>query len=176
MNLYTVIRTRFLTGIARETYQYREPPRNPNAFLHISHKISINQSISPFLEIVLHCLLKTQLPEDRQPLTSYYKVPLIIERNQFLAPLPGSFGLFKRQFRGTRLSVDHSIGNFIPFFFNFVFILFVYFVVLIYFVLLCMSVWVRNSKGKLETSETLFGSLFDTPTSSSHLLSWLKKE
>jgi hypothetical protein len=29
-----------------------------------------------------------------------------------------------------------------------------------------MSVWVRNSKGRLETFETLFGSLFDTPTSS----------
>uniref|UniRef100_A0A2N9HJM8 Retrotransposon gag domain-containing protein n=1 Tax=Fagus sylvatica TaxID=28930 RepID=A0A2N9HJM8_FAGSY len=28
------------------------------------------------------------------------------------------------------------------------------------------SVWVRNSKGRLETFETLFGSLFDTPTSS----------
>ena len=29
-----------------------------------------------------------------------------------------------------------------------------------------MSVWVRNSKGRLETSMALFGSLFDTPTSS----------
>ena len=29
-----------------------------------------------------------------------------------------------------------------------------------------MNVWVRNSKGRLETFETLFGSLFDTPTSS----------
>jgi hypothetical protein len=29
-----------------------------------------------------------------------------------------------------------------------------------------MSVWVRNSKGKLETFEALFESLFDTPTSS----------
>uniref|UniRef100_A0A2N9I9P2 Uncharacterized protein n=1 Tax=Fagus sylvatica TaxID=28930 RepID=A0A2N9I9P2_FAGSY len=29
-----------------------------------------------------------------------------------------------------------------------------------------MSVWFRNSKGKLETSEAFFGSLFDTPTSS----------
>ena len=30
-----------------------------------------------------------------------------------------------------------------------------------------MRVWVRNSKGRLETSKTLFGSLFDTPTNSS---------
>jgi hypothetical protein len=29
-----------------------------------------------------------------------------------------------------------------------------------------MSVWVRNSKGRLETFETFFGSLFDTPTNS----------
>uniref|UniRef100_A0A2N9GZB5 Bulb-type lectin domain-containing protein n=1 Tax=Fagus sylvatica TaxID=28930 RepID=A0A2N9GZB5_FAGSY len=29
-----------------------------------------------------------------------------------------------------------------------------------------IHVWVRNSKGRLETFETLFGSLFDTPTSS----------
>ena len=29
-----------------------------------------------------------------------------------------------------------------------------------------MTVWVRNSKGKLETSEAFFGRLFDTPTSS----------
>ena len=29
-----------------------------------------------------------------------------------------------------------------------------------------MSVWIRNSKCRLETFETLFGSLFDTPTSS----------
>ena len=29
-----------------------------------------------------------------------------------------------------------------------------------------MSVWVRNSKSRLETSEAFFGSLFDTPTSS----------
>ena len=29
-----------------------------------------------------------------------------------------------------------------------------------------MSVWVRNSKGRLETSEAFFGSFFDTPTSS----------
>jgi hypothetical protein len=29
-----------------------------------------------------------------------------------------------------------------------------------------MSVWIRNSKGRLETFETLFESLFDTPTSS----------
>ena len=104
------------------------------------------------LDIVLHCLLKTQLPEDRQPLTPYYKVPLIIERHQFLAPLSGSFSLFKRQFRGTRLPVDHPIGNFVPFSFNSIFLLFVYFVALIYFVLLCMSVWVRNNKGRLETS------------------------
>jgi hypothetical protein len=80
--------------------------------------------------------------------------------------LPRSFGLFKRQFSGTRLPVDHSIGNFIPFSLNSVFLLFIYFVALICFVLLCMSVWVRNSKGRLETSETFFGSLFDTPTSS----------
>uniref|UniRef100_A0A2N9IEQ6 Retrotransposon gag domain-containing protein n=1 Tax=Fagus sylvatica TaxID=28930 RepID=A0A2N9IEQ6_FAGSY len=29
-----------------------------------------------------------------------------------------------------------------------------------------MSVWVRNSKGRLETTDAFFGSLFDTPTSS----------
>ena len=29
-----------------------------------------------------------------------------------------------------------------------------------------MSVWIRNSKGRLETSEAFFRSLFDTPTSS----------
>jgi hypothetical protein len=29
-----------------------------------------------------------------------------------------------------------------------------------------MSVWVRNSKGRLETSETFFRSLFDTLTNS----------
>jgi hypothetical protein len=100
----------------------------------------------------------------------YYKLPLIIERHQFLGPLLGSFGFFKRKFRGTRLPVDHSIGNFVPFSLNSVFLLFVYFVALICFVLLCMSVWVRNSKGRLETSEAYFGSLFDTlissPTSS----------
>jgi hypothetical protein len=62
--------------------------------------------------------------------------------------------------------VNHSIGNFVPFSLNSVFLLFVYFVTLIDFVLLCMSVWVRNSEGKFETSETLFGSLFDTSTSS----------
>jgi hypothetical protein len=62
--------------------------------------------------------------------------------------------------------VDHSIGNFIPFSFHFVFLLFVYFVTLTCFVLLCMSVWVRNSKGRLKTFKTLFGSLFDTPTNS----------
>jgi hypothetical protein len=62
--------------------------------------------------------------------------------------------------------VDHSNGNFIPFFLNSFFLLFVYFVALICFVLLCMSIWVRNSKGKLETSVAFFGSLFDTPTSS----------
>ena len=33
------------------------------------------------LDIVLHYLLKTQLSEDRQPHTLYYKVPLIIERH-----------------------------------------------------------------------------------------------
>ena len=62
--------------------------------------------------------------------------------------------------------MDHLIGNFIPFSLNFVFLLFVYFVGLIYFVLLCMSICVRNNKGKLETPEAFFGSLFDTPTSS----------
>jgi hypothetical protein len=63
--------------------------------------------------------------------------------------------------------MNHSIGNFIPFSLISVFFFFFFFVALIYFVLLCMSVWVRNSKGRLETSESLFGSLFDTPTSSS---------
>jgi hypothetical protein len=29
-----------------------------------------------------------------------------------------------------------------------------------------MSDWVRNNKGRLETSETFFGSFFDTPTNS----------
>ena len=29
-----------------------------------------------------------------------------------------------------------------------------------------MSIWVKNSKGRLETCEVFFGSLFDTPTSS----------
>jgi hypothetical protein len=62
--------------------------------------------------------------------------------------------------------VDHSIGNFFPFSLNYVFLLFVYFVALICFVLLCMSVWVRNNKGRLETFEAFFGSLFDTPTCS----------
>jgi hypothetical protein len=37
------------------------------------------------LDIVLHYLLKTQLPW--QPLTPYYKVPLIIKRHQPLLPL-----------------------------------------------------------------------------------------
>jgi hypothetical protein len=62
--------------------------------------------------------------------------------------------------------VDHFIGNFVPFSLNSVFLLFVYFVALICFVLLCMSVWVRNSKDRLETFEAFFGSLFATPTSS----------
>jgi hypothetical protein len=62
--------------------------------------------------------------------------------------------------------VDHSIGNFVSFSLNFVFRLFVYFVAFICFVLLCMSVWVRNNKSRLETSKAFFGSLFDTPTSS----------
>ena len=62
--------------------------------------------------------------------------------------------------------MDHSISNFVSFSLNYVFLLFVYFVALICFVLLCMSVWVRNSKGRLETFEVFFGSLFDTPTSS----------
>ena len=62
--------------------------------------------------------------------------------------------------------MDHSVGNFIPFSLNFVFLLFVYFVALVCFVLLCISVWVRNSKGRLKTFEAFFGRLFDTPTSS----------
>jgi hypothetical protein len=41
-----------------------------------------------------------------------------------------------------------------------------YFVALICFVLLRMSVWVRNSKCRLETFEVFFESLFDTLTSS----------
>ena len=41
-----------------------------------------------------------------------------------------------------------------------------YFVALICFVLLCMSVWVRNSKCRLETFEVFFESLFDILTSS----------
>ena len=56
--------------------------------------------------------------------------------------------------------------SFHSFFILFFFYLFIYFVALTCFVLLCMSVWVRNNKGNLETFETLFGSLFDTPTSS----------
>ena len=131
------------------------------------YKLNFHKPIHfTLLDIVLHCLLKTQLSEDQQPLTPYYKVPLIIEQHQFLAPLLGSFGLFKRQFYETRLLVDHSIGNFVPFSLNSVFLLFVYFVALICFVLLCMSVWVRNSKCRLETFEVFFESLFDTPTSS----------
>jgi hypothetical protein len=62
--------------------------------------------------------------------------------------------------------MDHSISNFVTFSLNSIFLLFVYFVVLICFVLLCISVWVRNSKGRLETSEAFFGNLFDTLTSS----------
>ena len=62
--------------------------------------------------------------------------------------------------------MDHSIGNFVPFSLNSVFLLFVYFVALICFVLLCMFIWIRNSKGRLETSEAFFGSRFDTSTSS----------
>ena len=57
----------------------------------------------------------------------------IIERHQFLAPLPGSFGLFKRQFLGTRLPVGHSIGNFVSFSFHFVFLLVIFFYLLILF-------------------------------------------
>ena len=56
--------------------------------------------------------------------------------------------------------------SFHSFFILFFFYLFIYFVALTCFVLLCMSVWVRNNKGSLKTFETLFGSLFDTPTSS----------
>ena len=85
------------------------------------------------LNIDLHCLLKHKLPEDRQPLSIVLQAPFIIERHQLLAPLPGSFGLFKRQFRETRSPVDHSIGNFIPFSLNSVFLLFIYFVALICF-------------------------------------------
>ena len=98
------------------------------------------------------------------------QAPFIIEGHQILAPLPGSFGLFKRQFRGTRLPVNHFIGNFVPFSLNSVFILFIFFylfiVALICFVLLWMSVWVKNSKGRLETSKAFFRSLFDIPISS----------
>jgi hypothetical protein len=33
--LYTVIRTKFLIGITRESYRYREAAQNPSTFLHI---------------------------------------------------------------------------------------------------------------------------------------------
>jgi hypothetical protein len=65
--------------------------------------------------------------------------------------------------------VDHSIVNFVPFSLNsflFFFFFFVYFVAFIFFVLMCMSVWVGNSKDRLETSDAFFGSYFDTPTRS----------
>ncbi len=74
--MYTVIRTRFLTGITRESYCYRETPQNPSAFYsYISYK-SFNFY---FYKHLIHCLLKTQLLEDRQSFTPYYKVPLTIE-------------------------------------------------------------------------------------------------
>ena len=59
------------------------------------------------------------------------QAPLIIEQDQFLALLPGSFGLFKRQFHGTRSSVDHSIGNFVPFSLNSIFQFFLLFVYIV---------------------------------------------
>ena len=48
-------------------------------------------------------------------------------------------------------------------FFSLILFLFFYF----YFILLCihccMSIWVRNERGRLEILETYFGNLFDTP-------------
>ena len=42
--------------------------------------------------------------------------------------------------------------------------------VLFYFILLCIhfciSIWVRNKRGKLENFETCFGNLFETPLAS----------
>jgi hypothetical protein len=102
INLYNVIRTRFLTGIIRESYRYRETPRNPSAFYsYISYKISINQIHFTLLNIDLHCLLKTQLPEDRQPLTRTIRYRLLLSDINFW-----------RRCRGvSAYSRDNSVGQ-----------------------------------------------------------------
>jgi small-conductance mechanosensitive channel len=114
--------------------------------------------------------LKTQLPEDRQSLTRTTKYRLLLSDINF----------WRRCREISVYSRDNSVGqsyrwitllvilfhSLLILFFFYLFSVICLFCCFYLFVLLCMSVWVRNSKGRLETSEAFFGSLFDTPTSS----------
>ena len=169
--MYTIIRIRFLTGITRESYWYRETPRNPSSFYsYISYKICISQIHFTLINIDLYSLLKTQLPEDRQPLTCTLRYRLLLSNINFWHRCRGvsTYSRDNSVEQGYRWITLLVISfHFLLILFSFSYcLLFVYFVALIYFVLLCMSDWVRNSKGRLETFEAFFGSLFDTLTSS----------
>ena len=60
---------------------------------------------------------------------------------------------------------NSSIGNFVPFFslILFLFFLFVFNLFCLIGIHCCMSIWVRNKRGRLEIFETYFSNLFDTP-------------
>ena len=129
------------------------------------------------LNIDLHCLLKHKLPEDRQPLSIVLQAPFIIERHQLLAPLPGSFGLFKRQFRETRSPVDHSIGNFIPFSLNSVFSFIYLFCCFDLFLFYCAWAFgLETIKVEWELLRYSLEVFLIHPQTHPHLPSWLKKE
>ena len=123
--MYIVIRTRFLTGITRESYWYRETLQNPSAF-YILNFYKPNP-FYPFKQLITLSFENTSSLRIDNPLHNVLQAPFIIAWHQFLEPLPGGFSLFKRQFHGTRLPVDHSIGNFVPFSLNSVFLLFIFF-------------------------------------------------
>ena len=94
--------------------------------------------------------------------------PALESEQAILAPLSGSCCVFRGNlWEQSTTGGNSSIGNFVPFFSLIIFFFKFFCFILFYFILLCihccMSIWVKNERGRLEIFETYFGNLFDTP-------------
>ena len=147
----------------RISYQYRKTTRCPSIYI-----IDLNKFLLLFLLTItkqkyffsspklffFFITLSLNLPRSLwfdlgTPRIILLRSPALGSKQAILAPLSGSCCVFRGNFWEQSTTVGNSsIGNFVPFFFPLFFFLFVFNLFYLIGIHCCMSIWVRNKRGK----------------------------
>ncbi len=82
INCILLFKTRFLPGLQGN---HTGIEKNPKTLVPFIHYFSTNKSILLLYELIYIVFWKHKVPEDRQPLSLYCKVPHIIERHYLIS-------------------------------------------------------------------------------------------